>query len=107
MLVLGGVGLAGAHSQVRGHVLSPELEAPQPWEASAAPGNPALSIYGRPAVYLLAAEGTHINNTQRRLPTSLQAACFLSWRFRQSQESWLVVSLSVGVKIRWCHRREA
>lgn len=62
MLVLGGVGLAEARGQVRGHLLSAELVASQLWEASAAPGKPALSTSGRPAVYLRAAQGTHINN---------------------------------------------
>lgn len=40
MAVLGGVGLAGALSQVRGHLLSLEFETPQLSEASAAAGNP-------------------------------------------------------------------
>lgn len=62
VLVLGGVGLAGALGRVRGHLLSAELEASQLWEASAAPGKPALSTSGCPAAYLRAAQGTHINN---------------------------------------------
>ena len=64
------VGLAGALGRVRGHLLSAELEASQLWEASAAPGKPALSTSGwsleRLALGTQRASGSHVGLSVER-----------------------------------------